>query len=139
MRKLIGYHKSEGTLMSTKFGRCRIVVCLMLALLFVSMADAQVIPFENVEYAAGVMPVQDASHTVYDYFDASKVRIVAQRLQAVEQHHMNKGVLENIASGKYKFALADINFTLKYFPNHPRGLQLLTTIATLTKNRALPL
>jgi predicted Zn-dependent protease len=111
----------------------------MLALFSVSMADAQVIPFDTVAYSVGVMPVQAGQHTEYDYFDAVKIRIVGQRLQAVEQHHMNKGVLDNIASGKYKFALADINFTLRYFPNHPRGLQLLTTVAALTKNRALPI
>src|SRR5688500_13355544 len=125
--------------MSAKFGRCRIVVCLLLTFSFVSVSGAQVVPFDNREYSAGVMPVQDATQTVYDYFDAGKDRTVKQRLQAVEQYHMNKDVFDNIASGKYKYALGDIDFTLRYFPNHPRGLQLLTTVAALTKNRALPI
>jgi predicted Zn-dependent protease len=125
--------------MSTKFNGYRLVLCLLLVLFLVILTAAQVIPFDNAENSAGVMPVQDAPHTVYDYFDASKTRIVKQRLQAVEQYHMNKNVFDNIASGKYKYALADINFTLQYFPNHPRGLHLLTTVAALTKNRALPI
>jgi predicted Zn-dependent protease len=125
--------------MSTKFSKCRIVVCLLLALFFVRLTEAQVFQVDKLEYSADVMPVQDAPHTVYDYFDASTDRIVKQRLQAVEQYHMNKGVLENIANGKYKYALGDIDFTLRYFPNHPRGLQLLTTVAALAKNRALPI
>src|SRR5688572_12590551 len=103
--------------MYAKFSRCRIVVFLALAPFIVSVTDDQVIAFDNVAYSAGVMPVQDATSDVYDYFDAAKIRIVGQRLQAVEQHHMNKEVLENIANGKYKYALADINFTLRYFPN----------------------
>jgi predicted Zn-dependent protease len=125
--------------MSTKFNPCRIAVCLVLVLFFVSVIEAQVFHFDNVEYSAGVIPVQGAPHTVYDYFDASTDRIVKQRLQAVERFHMNKDLFENISKGKYKFALGDIDFTLRYFPNHPRGLQLLTTVAALTKKTALPI
>jgi predicted Zn-dependent protease len=125
--------------MSTKFSKCRIVVCLLLALFFVSTTEAQVFQLDKLENSAGVMPVQDAPHTVYDYFDASTDRIVKQRLQAVERFHMNKELFDGIANGKYKYALGDIDFTLRYFPNHPRGLQLLTTVAVLAKNRALPI
>src|SRR5688572_33410645 len=99
--------------MSTKFSQCRIIVCLFLALVFVSMTDAQVIPLDNIAYSVGVMPVQDAEHTVYDYFDASTNRIVKQRLQAVERFHMNKDLFESIANGKYKYALGDIDFILR--------------------------
>jgi predicted Zn-dependent protease len=125
--------------MSTKLNQCPIAVCLFLVLFFVSVIEAQVFHLDNLEYSADVMPVQDAPHTVYDYFDASTDRIVKQRLQAVERFHMNKHLFENIANGKYKHALGDIDFTLRYFPNHPRGLQLLTTVAALTKNGALPI
>jgi predicted Zn-dependent protease len=125
--------------MFAKFKNYRLVLSLLVGLLPVGVTEAQIILFDNVAYSAGVMPIQDAPHTVYDYFDASADRIVKQRLQAVEQYHMHKGVLENIANGKYKYALGDIDFTLRYFPNHPRGLQLLTTVAALTKNRALPI
>jgi Tfp pilus assembly protein PilF len=84
------------------------------------------------------MPVQDLNQVENDYFDASKHRIVKQRLYNVERNHLNKGLIQNITSGNYKYALADINFALRYFPNHPTGLHLLTTVAALTKNRALP-
>jgi Tfp pilus assembly protein PilF len=126
--------------MPTNFSGCRLAICLFVLLeLFGSVTEPQVIAFDKVAYSAGVIPIQDATNTVDDYFDASKNHVVRQRLQAVERHHMNKDVFDNIASGKYKYALGDIDFTLRYFPNHPRGLQLLTTVAALTKNRALPI
>jgi predicted Zn-dependent protease len=117
---------------------CLPMLILSLAFVF-RLADAQVIPLDKTQTIAGVMPVQDVTQVEKDYFNAANDRNVKQQLYNVERFHLNKNVLENIGSGKYQYALGDINFTLKYFPNHPRALQLLTTIAVLSKNRGLPI
>jgi predicted Zn-dependent protease len=122
--------------MFTKLFRYQRVVCLLVTVFFFSVVR-KATPIDNVEYLAGVIPIQDANQPMYDYFDAARDPAVKQALQAVERYHMTKEVLQNIGSGKYQYALGDIDFTLRYFPNHPMGLQLLTTVASLTKNRAL--
>jgi predicted Zn-dependent protease len=124
--------------MFTNLFRYGTVICLVLTVCFFSVAR-KATPSEKGQYLAGVILVQDANQPVYDYFDASRDASIKQALQAVERYHMNKEVLENIRTGKYQYALGDIDFTLRYFPNHPRGLQLLTAVAALTKNRALPI
>ena len=127
--------------MATKYSKCRIAVCFSFAVLFGGVTEAQVFRFDNVAYSAGVMSVAvgDVNQVENDYFTATKDRRVKQLLYNVERNHLNKGVLEKIASGNYKFALADINFAMRYFPNHPTGLHLITTVAALTKNQTLPI
>src|SRR5688500_6686865 len=118
--------------------------CLVFWLLLVSFlagrTGVQGFHFDK-RYSTGLIPVQiqDAPHPTYDYFDAAKDRSVKERLQAVERYHMNKEVIELIGSGKYQYALNEINFTLNNFPNHPTALHLLTTVAALTKKRSLPI
>src|SRR5688572_1091024 len=115
------------------------VMLIFLLTLDVQFADAQGSHLGNRQHPPQVMLVQDETQVEKDYFHAGNDRNVKQQLNNAEHFHLNKSVLENIATGKYKYALGDINFTLKYFPNHPRALQLLTTIAVLSKNRALPI
>jgi predicted Zn-dependent protease len=112
---------------------------ILLLTLYAQFADAQGSHLGNRQHPPQVMLVQDETQVEKDYFHAANDRNVKQQLNNAEHFHLNKSVLENIATGKYKYALGDINFTLKYFPNHPRALQLLTTIAVLSKNRALPI
>jgi predicted Zn-dependent protease len=120
-----------------------ISLCLSMLILLVAfvfrLADAQVIHLNKTQNIAGVISVQDMTQVEKDYFNAANDRNVKQQLYNVERFHLNKSVVENIGSGKYQYALGDINFTLKYFPNHPRALHLLTTIAVLSKNRVLPM
>jgi len=85
------------------------------------------------------IPVQIVTGEEADYFDANSNLSVKQALWNVERYHLGRFVIEAIAKGKYKEALPDINFVLKYFPNHPTALQLLTSIAVLSNNRALPI
>jgi predicted Zn-dependent protease len=125
--------------MYNKVTRYSLAISLLFVLFLVIVTDAQTIDVPKVEYSAAVMPIQSVTQVENDYFDAGSNRSVKQRLYNVERFHMNKSVLENISSGKYQYALNDINFTLRYFPNHPKALQLLTTIAALTKKRALPI
>ena len=87
----------------------------------------------------GIILAQAAGHEVLDYFEVKSSRAAMERLRAVEQYHMNREVYQNVTSGKYNYALADIKFTLNYFPNHPTALQLLTTIAVLSKQRSMPI
>jgi predicted Zn-dependent protease len=74
-----------------------------------------------------------------DYFAAASDRNLASLLKTVEEYHMNKNVYDLVAKGTYGYALNELKYTLRYFPNHPRALQLLTSVAVLTKNRALPI
>jgi tetratricopeptide (TPR) repeat protein len=60
-------------------------------------------------------------------------------LWLVEKHHLNAEVYRNFREGKYEYVIGDLRFTLNRFPNHPGALQLLSSVATLTKNPSLPI
>jgi predicted Zn-dependent protease len=125
--------------MFRKFNACRVLVVSILILAFPAMSWTQVLYFENVSDSPRVIPVQQITGDEADYFDASIDSRVKQALANAERYHMGQSVIESIAKGRYKEALPDIDFVLRYFPNHPMGLQLLTSIAVLSKNRALPI
>jgi predicted Zn-dependent protease len=126
-------------MLAKNFSICPAILGLFLSLFFHGVTAAQ-FPHENeVAQPWGVILVQDDQQATNDYFDAARDPTVSSKLRGVEAYHLNKSVYDNISQGRYQYALNDIEYVLRYFPNHPTGLQLLTTIAVLSKNRAVPI
>ena len=66
------------------------------------------------------------SETYYSYYDQ---RVAArQQLRTVEQYHLGKA-LADIDGGLWELALSECDFILRYFPDHPRGLNLMAETA----------
>jgi predicted Zn-dependent protease len=115
------------------------LVVLILTLVFPVISRTQASQFDNIEQLSGVMRIQNTTGEEHDYFDASADETSKRLLRQVESFHLNKKFFENIGKGIYKYPLQDLDFILKYFPNHPTGLQLLTSVAILSKDTALPI
>lgn len=61
-------------------------------------------------------------------------------LSNVERHHLTREKFWKwYNAGKYHYALEELKFVLRYFPNHPKALQLLGGIAVLTKDPTMPI
>jgi tetratricopeptide (TPR) repeat protein len=70
-----------------------------------------------------------------DYFAAGRDE---QLLRNVERYHIrSEQFWQNYKGGRFKLALSDVDFVLRYFPNHPQALMLVGSIASLVKNHAL--
>ena len=57
-------------------------------------------------------------------------------LQTIERYHFKK-ILENFQVGNYQIALSEIEYILRYYPNHPKTLVLAASIAKSTENSAV--
>ena len=125
--------------MSIKVIAFSLLVILILTLVSPVTSRTQVSQFDNVNQSSVRMRSQNTTGDEHDYFDASADEASKRLLRQVESFHLNKKFFENIAKGIYKYPLQDIDFVLKYFPNHPTGLQFLTSVAVLSKNRAMPI
>ena len=79
-----------------------------------------------------------AGAIVSDYFTAHEDFEVARDLMLIEGDHTNR-VLRWIRNDRINMAVADIKFTLDRFPNHPRALLLMETVARVSKVPELPL
>lgn len=79
-----------------------------------------------------------AGAIVSDYFTAHEDFEVARDLMLIEGDHTNR-VLRWIRSDRINMAIADVKFTLDRFPNHPRALLLMETVARVSKVPELPL
>lgn len=73
-----------------------------------------------------------------DYFTANEDPQAYSDLEVNDEHHTNL-VLDWIRDARFDRALADINYVLDRWPNHPRALLLLETVARLTHAPNLPL
>lgn len=73
-----------------------------------------------------------------DYFTARGDPATQEYLRLVEFAHTSK-VMDWILQKRMNNALSDIKYTLERFPNHPKGLQLISSFAHLTKDPALPI
>jgi tetratricopeptide (TPR) repeat protein len=72
-----------------------------------------------------------------DYFAQHQDTEVRERVRVVEIHHLNANFWENFKSGKLEYALQDVDFVLRWVPNHPQGLLLIGSIAKLMKRPSL--
>ena len=72
-----------------------------------------------------------------DYFAVNDERDV-QLLNNVERYHLATGNFWKwYTAKKYYLAVEELQFVLRYFPNHPKALQLMGTIAKVTDAPAL--
>ncbi len=62
------------------------------------------------------------------------------QLYQVELHHFTEdNFWGNFQRGQYRFAVKDLEFILRWFPNHPDALAMMGQIAKLTRNVSLPI
>jgi predicted Zn-dependent protease len=86
---------------------------------------------------------REARGQAHDYFTAQANPGVKQYLTQVENNHLYKspnnprGLVGNIAEGKYPSAVGGLNYILERFPNHPRALELAGVLAKISKNTSL--
>lgn len=83
--------------------------------LFVALSLMLVV---TVASAAGVTP--------HNYFGND---YSAHLLDMVEKYHLPKARQQMKNEGTIQWALADVEFVLSWFPNHPQALEMATTIA----------
>lgn len=80
----------------------------------------------------------DARGTIVDqdYFTAKISPDVKELLRLVDTYHTDR-VMESIKNHNMKMAMVDLEYTLTRFPNHPRALMFIGSVAKLTKNPSL--
>lgn len=78
-------------------------------------------PFCDYSHAGGYGP--------YDYTDPANKK---NKLPIVENHHFNKNV-ENLISGTTGAIGADLDYTLRAFPNHHRALSAISRLSLRDK------
>jgi len=69
-----------------------------------------------------------------DYYDAASSRRFQRVLNSVEKLHLHKAIA-HLQQGQISAACLEIEFTLRWYPNHPRGLQF---VAELYDKHACP-
>lgn len=90
--------------MNPRVGKRITILAILVALLSV-----------NASYAEEVM----------DYFDPT----FKNELSTVERYHLTKETFWRLFESKnYSDALSDLKFILRYFPNHPKALQLMELV-----------
>lgn len=104
---------------------------LVLILLCFSRLSAQETP-RNERNDGGTLVNQD-------YFTADLYPETKYLLFSVEKNHLNNRVWADFYAGRYYGVLPDLNYILDKFPNHPRALMLLGTIAKITGEVSMPL
>jgi tetratricopeptide (TPR) repeat protein len=62
-----------------------------------------------------------------DYYKARTSKGGAALIRKVELYHLEPATTK-MQAGKYQYALGDVEFILRYFPNHPRGLALISEL-----------
>jgi tetratricopeptide (TPR) repeat protein len=71
-----------------------------------------------------------------DYYAAASSRAATTDLRNVERYHY-RPALEKMQKRQYHYAFSDIEFVLKYFPNHPGALDLMGDWGVATKRADL--
>ena len=67
-----------------------------------------------------------------DYFTANQSLTTQQLLHLVDTYHTNK-VVASIREQNMNLAIVNLKYTLDRFPNHPRALMLLGSVAQFAK------
>jgi predicted Zn-dependent protease len=74
----------------------------------------------------------NAQNVARDYYASAGDRAATAALRNLDRFHYQPA-MRNLRSGKYKFALADLEFMLKYFPNHPQALAAIAEVGLAAK------
>jgi Tfp pilus assembly protein PilF len=101
------------------------VLVPVLLSIFVLPATGEDLP-RNERNSAGTLTNQD-------YFISHQYREMNELRYLLESHHLTPRVYGDVTAGRYHYALFDVDYVLERMPNHPRALQLIGTIAKLTK------
>lgn len=72
-----------------------------------------------------------------DYFDADRNPQTKDLLHVVDAYHLHKEFWDYYSIGDYDNVLPHVRYILIRFPNHPKALTVLSSVAKLTKNPAL--
>jgi predicted Zn-dependent protease len=103
---------------------------IAVTLLLVGAASAQVMREERAENT----PINQ------DYFSADdRFPTTRDLLRIVERYHMGDVILHSLATGDYRAALNDLDYTLHKFPNHPKALLTLNMVAELLDDESIPI
>ena len=102
------------------------VICFASLFFFFSLSDLR-IAFSASNYE----PSQMLAPTYKNYFLKDSHRATRQQISNVNKHHLKKA-LRHLASQKPARAIPELNFTLRYVPNHPKALQLMGLVGKLT-------
>lgn len=79
------------------------------------------------------LPVE--AGTGNDYFTTPRN---SELLYNVEKYHLSdENFFARYKSRRYYYALQDLEFVLNYFPNHPKALMFMGSVAQLTKDSSL--
>ena len=71
-----------------------------------------------------------------DYFSKDRDEHL---LSTVEAYHLTSSFPDLYKAKEYGYAIGDMQFILRYFPNHPKALLLLCHVARLLKRPFLPI
>lgn len=74
-----------------------------------------------------------------DYF-GPKDKEAQTELANVEKHHLSQDTFyKRFGNKEYNYAMEDLKFVLRYFPNHPKALSLMEMVGKMMKNQLLPM
>jgi tetratricopeptide (TPR) repeat protein len=76
--------------------------------------------------------VAHAEQGNFDYY-APRKGSAEELFQNVQNYHLEPG-REDMLKGAFQYALANFEFILRYYPNHPRALDLLSQTCNAWKN-----
>jgi tetratricopeptide (TPR) repeat protein len=71
-----------------------------------------------------------------DYYVTRSDRAAANLLEQVEKYHLGPGV-QNTRANQYQHAHGELDFILRYFPNHPQALMLMSEVCVKWKHPGL--
>ncbi len=71
-----------------------------------------------------------------DYFASDRNNSL---LELVERYHLSDNFWTLFRQKEYYYAVGDIKYILRYYPNHPLALSLLCTLAQLLEDPGMPL
>jgi Tfp pilus assembly protein PilF len=74
----------------------------------------------------------------HNFFAVNHSPELKQLLENVEGAHLGAAG-DQMREGRFHYAIAELGYILDRFVNHPTALQMMATVAKLTKNRSLPI
>ncbi len=97
-------------------------LALMATLVFTSVARAQ------------DSPPEEGARTNRDYYDPNEYIRDPHIFRAVEYAHITRGGYRELKAKRYPAAYGHVEFALRYYPNHPKGLYLLSEVCVKWKS-----
>jgi tetratricopeptide (TPR) repeat protein len=70
-----------------------------------------------------------------DYYITKSDPAAANLLDRVEKYHLGPGI-QNVRAHQYQYAYGELDFILRYIPNHPQALMLMSEVCVKWKQPA---